>query len=121
MDQTRMNAIVVDGGKGPPEALRWIETDRPVPADGQLLVRVRAAGVNRPDLLQRRGFYPPPAGAPVKVLESCRMRVVLKKTSTDRRKLSMRNILSSASFCTSGIWRRAFPDIFFRFWMLVWM
>lgn len=64
MDQTRMNAIVVDGGKGPPEALKWVETDRPVPADGQLLIRVRAAGVNRPDLLQRRGLYPPPPGAP---------------------------------------------------------
>ena len=64
MDQTRMNAIVVDDGKGPPEALKWVETDRPVPADGQLLIRVRAAGVNRPDLLQRRGLYPPPPGAP---------------------------------------------------------
>ena len=64
MDQTRMNAIVVDGGKGPPEALKWTEMERPVPADGQLLIRVRAAGINRPDLLQRCGFYPPPPGAP---------------------------------------------------------
>ena len=39
--------------------------DRPVPAPGpdEVLVRVAAAGVNRPDILQRRGLYPPPAGA----------------------------------------------------------
>ncbi|HEX8233735.1 MAG TPA: NAD(P)H-quinone oxidoreductase [Caulobacteraceae bacterium] len=36
----------------------------PEPAEGQVLVRVRAAGVNRPDLLQRYGLYPPPPGAP---------------------------------------------------------
>jgi putative PIG3 family NAD(P)H quinone oxidoreductase len=36
----------------------------PVPRDGEILIRVRAAGVNRPDLLQRAGNYPPPPGAP---------------------------------------------------------
>jgi NADPH2:quinone reductase len=35
----------------------------PVPADGEVLIRVHAAGVNRPDILQRLGHYPPPAGA----------------------------------------------------------
>ena len=40
--------------------------DRPVPTPGpeEVLVRVAAAGINRPDILQRRGLYPPPAGAP---------------------------------------------------------
>lgn len=38
------------------------EVPLPLPRAGEVLVRVRAAGVNRPDLLQRRGLYPPPAG-----------------------------------------------------------
>ena len=37
---------------------------RPTPAEGQILIAVKAAGVNRPDIVQRQGFYPPPAGAP---------------------------------------------------------
>jgi putative PIG3 family NAD(P)H quinone oxidoreductase len=59
-----MTAIAVDGGKGPAEALHPVSVERPVPGPGQILIRVRAAGVNRPDLLQRLGFYPPPPGAP---------------------------------------------------------
>jgi putative PIG3 family NAD(P)H quinone oxidoreductase len=49
---------------GGPEALR--PTTRPVPAPGraEVLVRVSAAGVNWPDVMQRRGDYPPPPGAP---------------------------------------------------------
>ncbi len=49
---------------GGPEVL--VASERPVPQPGQdeVLVRVAAAGVNRPDVLQRRGFYPPPPGAP---------------------------------------------------------
>lgn len=45
------------------EALILVETPRPVPGPGQILIRVRAAGVNRPDLIQRSGGYPPPPGA----------------------------------------------------------
>ena len=37
---------------------------RPEPGRGEILIRVAAAGVNRPDLTQRAGFYPPPPGAP---------------------------------------------------------
>jgi NADPH:quinone reductase len=59
-----MKAIVIEGGKGPPEALRLGEVERPTPGPGQILVRVEAAGVNRPDVIQRLGFYPPPPGAP---------------------------------------------------------
>ncbi len=47
---------------GPPEVLEVCETDAPGPGAGEVLVRVRAAGVNRADLLQRRGLYPPPPG-----------------------------------------------------------
>ena len=59
-----MKAIVIEGGKGPAEALKLGEIDDPRPAPGQILIRVEAAGVNRPDLIQRNGFYPPPPGAP---------------------------------------------------------
>lgn len=59
-----MTAIEIEGGKGGPEALRAVQAARPAPGPGEILIRVRAAGVNRPDLLQRQGFYPPPPGAP---------------------------------------------------------
>jgi len=41
-----------------------VEIARPVPGPGQILIRVEAAGVNRPDIAQRLGAYPPPPGAP---------------------------------------------------------
>ena len=59
-----MQAIQIEGGQGAAEALRLVERRDPTPASGEVLIRVRAAGVNRPDLLQRRGLYPPPPGAP---------------------------------------------------------
>lgn len=52
--------IPVPGG---PEALVPGERPVPQPAPGELLVKVEAAGVNRPDVMQRKGLYPPPAGA----------------------------------------------------------
>jgi len=48
---------------GAPEVLRPVERPDPVPGAGEVLVRVAAAGVNRPDVMQRRGNYPPPPGA----------------------------------------------------------
>lgn len=48
---------------GGPEALALTECAVPVPGAGEVLIRVAAAGVNRPDCLQRRGLYPPPPGA----------------------------------------------------------
>lgn len=63
MSQT-MTAIEIEGGKGAADALRPAQVERPTPGPGEILIRVRAAGVNRPDLLQRLGFYPPPPGAP---------------------------------------------------------
>lgn len=48
---------------GAPEVLKPVERPDPVPAAGEVLIRVAAAGVNRPDVLQRRGAYPPPPGA----------------------------------------------------------
>ena len=48
---------------GGPEVLKASERPDPVPGPGEVLIRVAAAGVNRPDVLQRRGAYPPPPGA----------------------------------------------------------
>jgi NADPH2:quinone reductase len=59
-----MSAITVLGGKGPAEALALASLPTPSPGPGEILIRVRAAGVNRPDILQRMGLYPPPPGAP---------------------------------------------------------
>jgi putative PIG3 family NAD(P)H quinone oxidoreductase len=59
-----MTAIAVEGGKGPPEAMKAVQIPRPEPKPGQILIQVRAAGVNRPDILQRMGGYPPPPGSP---------------------------------------------------------
>jgi len=59
-----MRAIVIEGGKGPAEALKIGEAEDPTLATGQILIKVEAAGVNRPDIIQRLGFYPPPPGAP---------------------------------------------------------
>ncbi len=50
---------------GGPEALVWAEVPDPVPGDGDVLVEVVAGAVNRADILQRQGFYPPPKGAPI--------------------------------------------------------
>jgi len=52
---------------GGPEVLRLDEVERPEPGPGQIRVRVRSSGVNRADLLQRRGAYPPPPGWPLDI------------------------------------------------------
>jgi putative PIG3 family NAD(P)H quinone oxidoreductase len=58
-----MVAITIKGGAGPAEALEPGRVKTPVPGRGEILISVRAAGVNRPDIFQRMGLYPPPAGA----------------------------------------------------------
>jgi NADPH:quinone reductase len=57
-----MRAAVIEGG-----VIRTEERPDPVPAEGELLIRVRAAGLNGADLMQRAGRYPPPPGAPVDI------------------------------------------------------
>ena len=54
-----MRAVVIEDGK-----VRVAERPDPVPGTGEVLIRVRAAGVNNADLMQAAGNYPPPPGVP---------------------------------------------------------
>ncbi len=60
---TTMQAIEIAEAGGP-EVLRIADFPVPEPGDGEVLIKVMAAGVNRPDVMQRLGLYPPPPGAP---------------------------------------------------------
>ena len=62
IDQYAMKVIEI-ASFGGPDVLRLGERPLPVPAAGELLIRVHASGVNRPDMLQRAGMYPAPPGA----------------------------------------------------------
>ena len=64
MIPSQMIAVSVRGDGRSADSLHAGETAVPTPQVGEILIRVRAAGVNRPDVLQRRGLYPPPPGAP---------------------------------------------------------
>ncbi len=55
-----MKALVADGDG----EVAWASVPDPAPAPGEVRIRVSAAGLNRADLMQRRGLYPPPPGAP---------------------------------------------------------
>jgi NADPH:quinone reductase len=57
-----MRAIEISAPGGP-EVLRLVERPRPQLQPGEVLIQVEAAGVNRPDIMQRQGKYPPPPGA----------------------------------------------------------
>jgi NADPH2:quinone reductase len=57
-----MHAVVIRDGQ-----LYWEERDDPTPGDTELLVAVRAAGLNGADMMQRQGLYPPPPGAPADI------------------------------------------------------
>ncbi|HET9485458.1 MAG TPA: NAD(P)H-quinone oxidoreductase [Xanthomonadales bacterium] len=63
-EQGTMTAIAIRDGRGAADALHPVSIAWPRPGPGEVLIRVRAAGVNRPDVLQRLGQYPPPSGAP---------------------------------------------------------
>jgi putative PIG3 family NAD(P)H quinone oxidoreductase len=58
-----MHAVVITK-PGDPEVLQWTEVPDPVPGPGEVLIDVAASAVNRADMMQRQGFYPPPKGAP---------------------------------------------------------
>ena len=58
----KMNAVEIAFAGGP-DALKPVEVRTPYPGEGEVLIKVDAAGVNRPDVMQRKGLYPPPPGA----------------------------------------------------------
>src|ERR1700677_903638 len=58
-----MRAVVITEPGGP-EVMRWLEVPDPVPGPGEVIIEIAASGVNRADLMQREGHYPPPPGAP---------------------------------------------------------
>ncbi|PWR22237.1 NAD(P)H-quinone oxidoreductase [Zavarzinia compransoris] len=58
-----MTAIAITAPGGP-EVLQPVRLPVPVPGPGEVLIRLEAAGINRPDVFQRLGLYPPPPGAP---------------------------------------------------------
>ncbi len=60
----QMTCVAIRDGKEDANALYIKTVPTPQPDSGEVLIRIHAAGVNRPDLLQRRGLYPPPPGAP---------------------------------------------------------
>ncbi len=58
-----MTRAVIAKGEGGPDVLAIVERELNAPGIGEMIVRVHAAGINRPDVMQRQGNYPPPAGA----------------------------------------------------------
>ncbi len=78
----KMKAIQV----GAEAALAWSDFATPIPGDNEILIKVHASAINRADLMQRRGFYPPPPGAsPIMGLE-CAGEVVATGASAKRYK-----------------------------------
>src|SRR5476649_2886911 len=63
MSLPREMTVVEIAAPGGPEQLKVAVRPVPQPGNDEVLVRVAAAGVNRPDVMQRQGRYPPPAGA----------------------------------------------------------
>ncbi|MCJ8209417.1 NAD(P)H-quinone oxidoreductase [Mucilaginibacter sp. RS28] len=61
-----MKAVIITQPGGP-EVLQLQERPKPLPAEHEVLIKVAAAAINRPDVAQRKGNYPPPAGAPVDI------------------------------------------------------
>jgi NADPH2:quinone reductase len=61
-----MKAVIITQ-PGPPDVLHFADRPEPVPGPTEVLIKVAAAGVNRPDVAQRKGQYPPPPGASVDI------------------------------------------------------
>jgi putative PIG3 family NAD(P)H quinone oxidoreductase len=78
-----MKAVVFEQSGGP-EVLRLADVPAPTPGEGEILIDVRATALNRADLLQRRGLYPPPAGASEILGLECSGVVAARGPSADR-------------------------------------
>lgn len=124
---------------GAPEAMRLATGPLPIAGPGDLLVRVEAAGVNRPDIAQRQGSYPPPPGAsPVMGLEIAGEVVATGDGTTDfrvgERVCALANGGGYAEYCVvpatqalpwpagyDAIRAAALPETFFTVWVNLFM
>ena len=77
-----MHAITLTEHGGP-ETMRWTEVADPQPAAGEVVIEVAASAVNRADVMQRMGFYPPPAGASDVIGLECSGRILSVGTAVD--------------------------------------
>ena len=93
-----MTAIAISQPGGP-EVLTPVKLPVPVPKPGEILVKVKAAGVNRPDVLQRQGGYPPPPGAPLTRRGS---RSPARSWGWARASSAMRRATASARWCPAA-------------------
>lgn len=74
--------VVVITRPGAPEVLQILEREKPSPDRSEVLIKVYAAGVNRPDVFQRKGNYPPPPGAPQDI-PGLEVAGIIEQTGTD--------------------------------------
>jgi NADPH2:quinone reductase len=134
MKETKSMIAIEITEAGEPEVLKPTERPIPLPADDEVLIKIAAAGVNRPDVMQRRGQYPPPPGASdIPGLEIAGTIVALGKQVTN---LSMGDKVCAlvtgggyAEYCTAPaslclpipdgltfIQAAALPETFFTVW-----
>jgi putative PIG3 family NAD(P)H quinone oxidoreductase len=129
-----MMSFVAAASAGGPEVLHFEQGPVPRPVSGEVLLRVEAAGVNRPDVQQRRGVYPPPAGAsPIIGLEVAGEVVALgdgvDTISIGDRLCALANGGGYAEYCTvpagqalrfprgfDAVQAAALPETFFTVW-----
>jgi NADPH:quinone reductase len=125
---------VAAAAAGGPEVLAIGTTDVPVPAADEVLIQVLAAGVNRPDVVQRKGLYPPPPGAsPILGLEVAgavvRVGADVKSLAVGDRVCALTNGGGYAEYCAApatqclpwpagydAVRAAALPETFFTVW-----
>jgi NADPH2:quinone reductase len=133
----QMPAIAISAPGGP-EVLAIVERPTPAPKEGEVLIRVEAAGVNRPDVAQRRGQYAPPPGASDLPGLEVAGRIVALGEGVDRWKIgdAVCALVAGggyAGYCTapqeqclpipSGLTMveaASLPETFFTVWSMVW-
>ena len=81
-DAPLMHAVIASEPGGP-QVLQWTQVPRPQPGPGEVLIKVAASAVNRADLLQRQGLYPPPPGASQVIGLECSGRIAALGSGVD--------------------------------------
>lgn len=138
MIPTTMRHVAMSGPGGP-EVLATVAAPVPAPGRGEVLIRVLAAGVNRPDIAQRKGLYPPPPGAsPILGLEVAGEIVATDAEATafevGQRVCALVNGGGYAEYCTvpatqclpwpvgyDAVRAAALPETFFTVWANLFM